>query len=84
MKFPWNTNSEDDGSDFPNQYGMTDVDIGPDARHVDVAILWGVGMERQAHALAKELRPNRTVVGTPNDGQTYENLKEAVDRCGEN
>lgn len=37
----------------------TVTQLGPDARHVDVAILYGLGMENRAHALAKQLRPKQ-------------------------
>lgn len=73
--------SDDESGDngFPNRYGMTDVDLSPDARHVDVAILWGVGMERQAHALARELRPSpRRVIGFDDevDNETLRRVRE--------
>lgn len=32
-----------------------------DARHVDVAILYALGMRERAHALGRDLRPERVV-----------------------
>lgn len=37
----------------------SDLSLRPDARHVDVAILYGMGMEDRAQVIARKLRPEK-------------------------
>ena len=76
----WPFSSEDNEPErgFDGLY-HTDVQIEPDARHVDVAILWGLGMKNRAHHLAKELRPQKYVVGFTDENISDMELKRVRD-----
>ena len=60
----WPFGTDDGGSSEPPHTPSHNIKIGPDARHIDVAILWGLGMKNRAQHLARELRPKRVVVGS--------------------
>ena len=76
----WPFSGEDNEPErgFDGPY-LTDVQIEPDARHVDVAILWGLGMKDRAHHLAKELRPQKYVVGFTDENISDMELKRVRD-----
>ena len=82
------SNDDNNDSDFPDRYGMTDVDLAPDARHVDVAILYGLGQEERAQHLACQLRPAKHYVGLPDgdgvDDMTLRRVRDEFKECETN
>ena len=78
----WPFGSEE--SDFPDRYGMTDIDLSPDVRHVDVAILWGLGQKNRAHEVARELTGRNIVhVESVRGIETEQNLRRIRDKFKE-